>query len=212
MAAPWSAGFRLRVIGKLQGQDCIQVLHFATNTIINDPQQLNQLLQQLCQHMLECIADNLLNAVTGDYTNLGVEGVQIYPTLSDPVFAAADAGAAGIQPATSVSFSAALIQVRTGTGGKSGRGRNFWPPPGEDKITNSTIDLTATNPFVAFTVCVANKFFAPAKTTEFTLGVLSRKKVNNAPQPFDTAFRAATQMQLVRELAVMSSRKVGSGS
>ena len=212
MPAPWSAGFRVRVIGKLQGQDCIQVLHFATNQVINDPAALNQLLQQLCAAMLGCLTDELLNAVTADYTLLGVEGTQIHPTLSDPVFESANAGAVGFLPATSVSFAAALIQIRTGTGGKSGRGRNYWPPPGEAQITNSTIDLAARDPFLAFIVCVANKFFSANPTTPFRLGVLSRKKVDNNPQPFDQAFRLATSMILVPEISVMSSRKVGSGS
>lgn len=212
MPAPWSEGFRLRVKGKIHNQDCIQVMHFATNLAIHDPQTLNAFLQQLCTHMLGCITDELLGGVTSDYTIEGVEAVRIHPTLSDPQFVAAGAQNQGTLGTTNVSFAATQIEIRTGVKGRSGRGRNYWPPPSDNEMTQSSINTGGQAAFIAFAACVLGKFIGIGKSTPFSLGVFSRKKVNNVVQPFDDAFSEAISYSLVPLIAKMGSRKVGRGS
>jgi hypothetical protein len=65
--------------------------------------------------------------------------------------------------------------------------------------------------FGAFVSCMAGKFIGEAKTEQWELGVLSYKNsgVNNAN--FDTAFHAATTLNMVADLAVLSKRKKGHG-
>jgi len=212
MAAPWAQGALVRVVGKLQGQDYINVLHFATNTQIQDPQQLAALLVALATAILECLVANLLPAVTSDFTLEGVEARDIFPTPSDPVFVAAGANSVGALSPASTSFEATLIEIRTGIGGRKGRGRNFWPPVGENQTTNSLLEQGAVDNFAAMITCIAGKFIGVGATTDWRLGVLSRKDMGSPPIAgnFNTAFREALSMQVKRDVSVMSSRKKGS--
>src|SRR5690242_9991744 len=117
MAAPWAAGAECRIVGNLHGSQCINVFHFATNTVINDDDNLDDLLLQLAQAMLECAVETLLPAVTSDYTLVHVDAKRIAPVRSDPMIATAPAGSVGQRGPTSVSFAASLMNIRTGGGG-----------------------------------------------------------------------------------------------
>lgn len=214
MAAPWAAGAQVRIVGQLHGQTTNNVLNFATNTVINDPVALAQLLTQLATAVLACVADQLLTAVTNDWRAIGVEARQISPVSSDPVFVPAAGNAVGAKTATSVSFAATLVHVRTGTGGKSGRGRIFLPPPGEADITLSAIGQTAIDDFQAMIACIAGKFIGVGATEPWRLGVLSRKKTGEPPvlPAFDVRFREALSLDVSTDVAIMGSRRKGRGN
>jgi hypothetical protein len=212
MPAPWAAVARLTIRGQVQNQDCINVLHFATNTVINDPATLNQLLQDLCTHMIECIVDTLLPGVTSDYRLNSVQASTVAPTLSDPIEVAAPANSVGAQSDTSVSFAASLLNVRTGLGGRKGRGKIFLPPPGENSIANSTLGQASVDAFVLFIACVAGKFIGAGATTPWRFGVLSRVDFANTPANANTAFREALTIIVNPNVAKMGSRKRGSGN
>lgn len=215
MPPPFARGARLRVIGKLQEEDCINVMNFASQEVINDaPDEIAVILLRLATAMLECLVDTMLPATTVDYQLLGVETTLIHPTLSDPVFLAAPLASRGAGGPTSVSFAATLIQVRTGTGGRHGRGRNRWPPPDETAITNSAITTPNQDLWAAFIACVAGKFIGVGSSDSFKLGVLQKFTSDDPPQPvpFNNGFREATSMVLVPQVARCSSRKKGSGN
>jgi len=212
MAAPWAAGARARIIGRISGQLTVTVLHFATNTVINDPQTLEQLLKDLANAIRDCIGDVLLPAVSQDWTFEQVECSRIAPDLSDPFVndnLNALAGTAGVQ---GVPFASQLVAVRTGVGGRTGRGRMFLPPAGEDHATAGSWDPTALALLAQFCACMAGKFIGNAATEDWRLGVLSRKLFANSPANFDTAFREATSLTPVPIIAVMGTRKVGRGA
>lgn len=213
MAAPWAQGARVRVIGKIQGQDYVNVLHFATNTQIQDPQQLATLLTALATAILACLVQNLLQAVTVDFELKGVEAMDIFPTPSDPIFVAAPANSVGMLEAASTSFEATMINIRTGVGGKKGRGKNFWPPAGEAQTNNSTVGAVAVENFNDMIQCIVGKFIGAGATEDWRLGVLSRKDMGIPPNPnnFNNAFREAISMDVNTNVALMSSRKRGSG-
>lgn len=214
MPAPWAGGAQVRIIGRIHGQVTNNVLNFATNTQVNDPQTLNPLLVQLATAILECVAEHLLDAVTGDWACDGVEARLISPNSSDPVFVAAQAGAnQGAKGATSVSFASAQCNVRTGTGGRSGRGRIFFPPPGEDDITNSALSDPGIGDFNSMLNCILGKFVGAGATEPWRLGVLSRKKVGDPPAlpAFDNRFREAIALDMSRDMSVISSRRKGHG-
>jgi hypothetical protein len=213
MAAPWAQGALVRVLGKLQGQEYVNVLHFATNTQINDPQELATLLTALATAILACLVENLLPAVTSDFTLEGVEARTIFPTPSDPILVAAGANSVGALSPASTSFEATLIEIRTGIGGRKGRGRNFWPPAGENQTTNSLLEQSAVDNFQAMITCIVGKFVGAGATEDWRLGVLSRKDMGTPPVAgnFNAAFREALSMNVKREVSMMESRKKGSG-
>jgi len=213
MAAPWSAGAQARILGRIHGQQTVNVLHFATNTVINDPQALATLLTALATAILACVVENL-DAFTIDWTVLGVDARQIKPAISDEVFVAAPEGTEGTAGASSVSFISSLVHLRTGGGGRSGRGRIFLPPTSELNLTDSVLQAAAITSLNDMLTCISGKFLGAAGTEEWELGVLSRKAMGSPPNPanFDAAFRSVISMDVAPLAAVMGTRKVGRGS
>lgn len=212
MAAPWSAGIRLRIVGRLHGQLTNNVLHFGTNTVINDAPALNALLLQLTIAVAACIIDTMLPHVTSDWTLERVEAQQISPAISDPVIHVPEDPAVGAAGPTSSSVLATLVNIYTGGGGRSGRGRMFLPPAGEAQTANSLLDNPTMVQVAAFVACIAGKFIGVGATEPFRLGILSQKTFNNTPANFDGSFREAVQMIPSNVVAVMGSRKVGRGA
>lgn len=211
MAAPWTAGAQVRIVGKIHGQDCINVLHFATNQQINDPGAADALILTLLVAVLQCVTEQLMNGVTSDYTLTAVEGHRIAPVVQDPLSQIPAQATAGVRTPTSVSFTSSLVQIRTGGGGRSGRGRMFLPPAGEGETTNSALDAGVISDLTDFIACLAGKFIGAGATTPWRLGVLSRKIMANNPANFDTAFREAVSLVPIPTVAKMGSRKVGHG-
>lgn len=205
-------GCRVRVLGKLHQQDCIQVLYFSTNTEVNDNPARDALILALLQAVLACVVEQLLPAVTSEYTLLGVEGTEVFPTKGDAIFVAAEPGSVGARGPTSSSILSSLIEVRTGQGGRTHRGRNFWPPAGEADSNVSLLDNTIITQLTAFVNCIAGKFIGQAKTEPWSIGVYSKKNGPNTTTQWAQGFTAASQLLPKNLIAYMGSRKVGRGS
>lgn len=211
MPAPWVAGAQARIIGELHGQQTVNVLHFATNSAIADEAELDTLLLQLATALLECTITTLLPAVSSDWKVIRCDAKRMWPSSSDPIVATADAGSVGELSATSVSFASSLVNVRTGGGGRRGRGRMFLPPPGEAQVSNSSIDPGTLVLITAFLTCLAGKFLGTGATTDWHLGIFSKKQFSGVGGTFDGSFREATSLNPVADLAVMRSRRKGHG-
>ena len=212
MPAPWVAGAQARIVGLVHGQQCINTWDFATNTQINDPPQLDVLLLQLAEALLDCALTTLLPGVTSDYTLVQCDAKRIYPVLSDPIVATAPAGSVGELGPTSVSFAATLVNLRTGQNGRRGRGKKFFPPPGEANIATSAIDQPTLVQIAAFLTCVAGKFLGANPTTDWRLGILSRTTLKEVGGSFDNSFQIVSSMNPSQFTARMGSRKVGKGA
>lgn len=216
MPAPWANGAQARIVGRLHGQDTVNVLNFATNTNELDVSPPSPLLTALVQAILECVIDTLLPAVTLNWEARFVDARFTYrqgtPFPTDPVVATAPSGSVGSRGETSVSFAASLIQVRSGLGGRRGRGRIFLPPPGEGDISQSAIDSTTQDLLIAFLTCMAGKFLGTSPSTEWRLGVLSRTIAGGNNANFDAGFFVASQLTPTATLAHIGRRKVGRGS
>lgn len=212
MPPPYVAAAQGRIIGELHGQQTVNVLHFATNDLISDPGSLDAILLELAAALLDCAITTLLPAVTSDWTLKFCDAKRILPTPSDPIIATAPAASVGTLGPTSVSFAASLASVRTGTGARRGRGRVFLPPPGEANVTASAIDPGTMLALTAFLACMAGKFMGPGKSTPWELGVLSRKDLAGVGGSMNNAFRLATQLSPVADMAVMRSRRKGHGA
>jgi hypothetical protein len=211
MPAPWARGAQFRIIGELHGQTTVNVFHAATNTVVNDGGPLDQLLLFAAQAIRDCVVDLLLPAVTSDWRFIATEGRQIYPASGDPITVTGVPENVGELGPCSHSISSALMRVRTGTGGRSGRGRMFLPPPGEPQIAVSTIDGPTLVLLAAFASCIAVKFIGQNPETEWHLGVLSRKNLAAVGGSFDAAFRVATTLSPVADLSYLGSRRLGRG-
>lgn len=211
MAAPWNAGAQARIVGTIHGQTTINVMHFATNDSIEDEGALDTILLTLAEAIRDCVIESLLPAVTQDWTFVQADAKRIYPVASDPIIATAPGGSVGELGVTSVSFASSLATIRTGGGGRRGRGRIFLPPAGEAQIANSALDGPTLVLLAAFLACVAVKFMGADPETPWHLGVYSRKNDSELGGTFDNSFRVATQLSPVANVAVMGSRKIGHG-
>ena len=211
MPKPYFAHAQVRIKGRLHGQETVNVLNFATNTQINDPLDLPAFFRQLATDVKDCVETTLAPAVTSDWKFEGCDVKQTAPQLGDIQDIAATPDVEGTLAPTSVSFAAVLMQIQTGGGGKSGKGRVFLPPPGEPQIAQSAIDGATEALFIQFAACLIAKFIQNA-TSPWRLGVLSRKKVNNVLPAIDDRFREATNLVIKTDLSSIRSRKKGSGN
>lgn len=212
MPAPWAAGAQVRIKGRIHGQVTNNVMHFATNTVVNDGPLFDAFLLALANAVAQCVIDTLLPAVSQDWTFEGVDARRIYPSATDPIDATEDVGGIGALGPASVSFASSLLQVRTGGGGRRGRGRAFLPPAGEAQTANSAIDGPTLALLAQFAACVAGKFIGAGATEQWRIGVYSKTNDNEAAGTFDNSFREAISLQPSTSVACMRSRKVGHGS
>lgn len=215
MPAPWNAHAVARIIGEIHGQQTVNVLHFATNSALGGGADI-ALLILLAQAIMQCVETVLLPAVTQDWNVSAVDaqylGTVIGGTTTDPVVEGpAGPGIGGLGP-TSVSFAASLMQLRSGVAGKSGRGRSFLPPPGEAQVAQSTIDDPTLTLLVQFANCLISKFVGIGASTDFRLGVYSRKLGGGVFANFNAAFFEVKQITFSNKLAVIGRRKTGHGN
>lgn len=209
---PFARYCQARIIGEIQGQQHINVLNFGTDEAAADDAALVDLLLLLATALISCAVDNLMDAVTSDFRFVASDAKQLHPVMSDVVEDALGPGLIGQATPVSMSTTATLMSIRTGGGGKRGRGHIFLPPPGEGETTNSSIVGQLPNDALAnFLICLRNKFIGPNKTTAFTLGVLSRKHLKDNPGDYAGAFRPATNLAIDTQLTTLRSRKVGHG-
>jgi hypothetical protein len=208
----WARGAQLRIVGELHGQQTINVLHLGTDEVANDAGTLNEVLLQLATAMRDCVVEFLLPAVTQDWRFVRTDAKEIFPTATDPIVVSGTPGQVGELGVTSVSFAASLATLRSGQGGRRGRGRVFLPPAGEAQTAASLIDEPTLVLLAAFTACVATKFMGANPESNWHLGVLSAKDLNKVPANFNTAFRVVSSINLSAEVAVMRSRRRGHGN
>jgi hypothetical protein len=203
---------QVRIVGELQGQECINVWHVASTEVFVDFDAWQAALLALAQAMLECAVEKLLPAVTSDYRLVQCDAQMLAPTKTDLFVASAVPSNIGQLGPTSVSFAATLVNIRTGLGGRRGRGKKFLPPPGEAQITTSLVDDDTLLLIAEFLTCVATKFIGSTPTANWHLGVVSEADRKGVGGTYLTAFREAHSLNPVAKLATMRSRKVGRGA
>jgi hypothetical protein len=204
--------FQARLIGHIHGQQTVNVINFGSNENPADASALATVLAQLATQIILCVTSTLIGGVTQDWTAETVEARQIYPTPSDPSVASFGAGTAGGGGTSNVSFAAVLCVLRTGGGGKRGRGRFFLPPPGDSAMTQSVLSDTTTGDFYrSFITCMTNKWVGSGHTENQELVVLSRKTISEGT-PGVNAARPVTAMEINAGISCLRSRKVGHGS
>jgi hypothetical protein len=195
----------------------MNVLHFATNEVESDVAPPSPLLVALIAAVVDCVITALLPAVTQDWTFEYADGRYVHnsggsPFGSDPVVQTPPPDSVGELGVCSVSFASSLVNIRTGIGGKTGRGKMFLPPPGEAQTTNGVMDASTATALQAFLTCMAGKFLGTTPSTVWRWGVFSRKLGGANYSSFDAGFHIAANISPVPTLAVISRRKIGHGN
>lgn len=213
MPIPASVGdkFQVRVVGRMEGQETNNILHFMAATAIDDVDL------RLIVALADCFITHLLPVVTSAWTLEKFIWKQVNPVLgvenvSTPAGIGAGAGAATALP----SFCSAVLSIRTAEGGRSHRGRMYLPGIPESATTVSTFDTG--NAFwtglIAFAGCLASKFILgdPPAANSFQMLVYSRK-LGGSTFPYTNAgFTAVRSITAVQQLGTTRSRKVGRGA
>jgi hypothetical protein len=207
MPAPFPRVVQATVVSKLHDQECNNVLHFGTS-------DLEAILLQLGVAIVTCLVSTFRPMTSDEWVFEKVVLRELHPELSDPVEYIHNVTVQGTGLPTSPSFCANLMQIKTGKGGRSNRGRTYWPGVIENDVTKSRLTDGGMDKFVAFCNCLRDAFIKQGELAEPTwnLGVLSRKKASTPPNTVSSAFVPATALVPQRIVARMGSRKVGVGS
>lgn len=201
-----------RMVGSIHGQNTVNVWNFGSDSAVNTNQEMAIFLAALANAIIQCAINQLLPAVTSDWQLLRVEVQQLHPVMTDPIFVEAPAGQVGARGTVNASFETIIMRVQTGLAGKSKRGRNFLPPPGDADLVNSLLTAgDAANFYAGFIACLAGKFVGVGKTEPYTFGVLSRKHLKDIPGDYANAFTEAAQLSIDQKLTHLHSRKLTVG-
>lgn len=213
MPGTWSAGAQAVISGDISGQRTATVLYFGIpgSADVTDPALLLVKLKALANAIHDCIVTTLLPAVTSDWTYEHVEvreamlGTSLSTLNDNPASAPGTAGPQGVNVASQ------LVHMRSGQGGRNGLGRNFYPPAGENVATQGEWDPAALVLIAAFCACMAGKFIGAEKTTEWSIGVLSRTIFGGIFGNWDAAFHEAIELEPEAIISTMGTRRKGRG-
>lgn len=204
-------GVQLRMVGRIHGQTTNNVLHFATEQQIQDAPSQDALILALLTAFLACVSQQLVGAVTSDWTLDFVDARAIFPAPGNPIQLVPQQAVVGTLGPASHSFAASLVNIRGEVGGRQNQGKIFLPPPGEANTTSSLADQTVVDQLVQFINCVAGKFIGANATEAWRLGVLSSKRLGLNIQNFNIAFTPAVGLTPKREAAICGRRRIGRG-
>jgi len=207
MPHPYDRIVQATVVGDLHGEETNNVMNFGVNGS-------ETLIVQLAVAIVTCLISTFKPMAAEEWTLTKVQLRTLWPVLTDPVDHIHGATVQGAGLPGSPSFVANLMRIRTGLGGRSNRGRNFWPGVIENDVTRSRLTDAGYDKFLSFCSCLASSFIAAGAedSIPFEIGVLSRTNAKKPGQTIETAFTPATSITPVREVARMGSRKIGVGS
>jgi len=190
------------VVGQIHGQETVNVYHFGRETPFNVDTILQDLMD-LAIALSVCITEKLLPAVSSDWHLVKLRARTIKGGESDEVELGVVGDPVGALSPASHSFAATLLNLKTGGGGRSGRGKKFLPPVGEAETSASSIDGPTLVLLAAFITCLVEKFLGNPPQAEWNLVVFSKK---------NDAAREVKSIVVNPNTAVMHSRRRGSGN
>lgn len=205
--------WQVSILGKLEEQDCINVLYFKCVNTSADVET------QLLLALLSCYITHIVPILVPAYTFERIVGKQVSPILGPEVEALPTEGmtTAGAADGDGLpSYVSNCISIHTERGGRSGRGRIFLGGFAEADTTMSNIkaDSPTWAAIAAFIACVATSFIGSGfnPTQKWTHGVMSRKIGGSKPPFLLTGFARTLSLVPHRSLGTTRSRKVGHGS
>lgn len=205
--------YQVRIVGRMEGQETNNVLHFRLVSGSADTDVDTHLILVLAQ----CFITHLLPVLTSSWSLEKFVWKRVSPTLgpeftSIPVGVGAGAGNAAALP----SYCSAVLSIRTPEGGRRKRGRMFIPGIPENTTTNSAFNTA--DPLwaalIAFAACLITGFVPgdPPGSNAWHMAVYSRA-IGGATFPYALAgFTGINDITPVQLLGTTRSRKVGRGS
>jgi hypothetical protein len=208
MPHPYNRIVQAVIVGLLHGQETNNVLHFGGNG--TEP-NLNQLLADI----LDCIVTTFKPAASSEWTLTKISGRPLFPQLGDPIDLFPTTAVAGTGLPAETSFSANIIRINTGLGGRRHRGRIFMPAVIANDVNQSKLTDNGLAKLVAFAACMAGKFIKAPNAVDnpaWEIGVLSRTQAKVQGETLETSFTPATVLTAQRVVGVMRSRRIGHGN
>lgn len=141
MALPFqpAAGVvKVAVVGQVQGETCVNTLHFKhTSSGAPDAAFVSLCAQNVYDHWLNV----MLNSLPTIYDLVAVEATGLWAAVAPAALVAAPPGTTGILVNQSSPNNVSLaVKFTSGNRGRSSRGRNFWPAFQEFEVSNNRID------------------------------------------------------------------------
>lgn len=204
--------YELRVLGKLENQDCINVLHFQA---LEDGRDI---VTDLLIVAYICFVEQLVPHLATQYRLDKMEVKRVAPTLGPVWEYAGETGdiLTGAAEGDGLpSFVSVRTDIRCVRGGRSGKGSIAIGGVPEAATVGSTIVTGGDfwTGFQAWLDCVRNAFLQGFGfgTKHFLIGVVSRKLGASKP-PYTTAqFSVAVSMTAKPKVGSQVSRKIGHG-
>ena len=187
------------------------VLHFIATTPSDDVEL------RLILILIDCFVNSFLPALPGNLTLDTVAWKRVAPTLSNEFITPFPASTVGTGTGLALpSYCSRLASIRTALGGRSHRGRIFFPGIPQEQAFNSQLNTghAGWTAYLAFLQCLVTKFITgePIGSNQFRIGVYSRK-IGGSSFPFNTSgFTQAAQLSAVTLIATTRSRKIGHGN
>lgn len=211
-SAPPGAAYQLRLIGRQEGTETNNVLHFIA------PNGDSDVETHLVVVMVECFIDNLLPALSQDWALIEARWKQVFPALGVEHIYTPPAPAPGGAVANAFpSYVSALTSIRTLEGGRSKRGRMFIAGVPKDAADNSRIDDSSSfwSALVDWLACIATNFIHTGGlpgADQWNMAVYSRK-IGGSTIPYGAAgFTSVASLVGSLLLSTTRSRKLGIGS
>lgn len=208
---PQNGLVQVRIVGRMDGQETNNVLHFTAASAIDD------IDLRIIQVLANCFITNLLPVLSSSWTLEAMRWKIVAPALGvEQISVPLGAGAGGGSAVALPSFASAVLSIRTSLGGRSRRGRMYIPGIPEGQTTNSSFDsaLPLWAGLIAFAACVAGAFIPgdPPGSNAPAFGIYSRK-LGGATFPYNpVGFATMAAINPVSIIGTTRSRKVGRGS
>lgn len=206
--------YQVRTVGKLEGQDCINVIHFQALQADRD------IVTDLLVVFYLCFLEQLVPHLSSAFVLSRMEVKRVGPTLG-PIFehsgTTGDVLTGAAEGDGLPSFVSVKADIRCERGGRSGHGSIAIGGIPEGATVLSTINTAGDfwTHFQSWLECVRAAFLMGHgfdDTRKFCLGVVSRKAGAIKP-PFTTAqFSRAVSLSAQPHVGSNNSRKIGHGS
>jgi len=205
--------YQVRIVGRIEGQETNNVLHFRYLSGASDTDVATHLILVAIQ----CFINHLLPVLSNAWTLERVIWKRVSPTLGPEIISIpVGAGAGGNMSGSEPSFVSAVVSLRTREGGRRKRGRMYIPGVPESAVTGSSIetDDEVWQGLLDFCLCMIAAFVPgdPVGANQWGWSVYSRAN-GGATFPYGLAgFTQITEAVPVQLLGTTRSRKVGRGA
>jgi hypothetical protein len=204
--------YEIRILGKLENQDCQNVIHFQAL------QDGRDIVTDLLVVFYLCFLNQLVPHLSSLYSLDKMEVKRVAPTLG-PVWEHAgttgDVLVGAAEGDGEPSFVSVRTDIRCERGGRSGKGSISIGGIPEGAAVGSAILTTGDfwTHFQSWLDCVRNAFLVGfgLDTKHFAIGVISRKLGVNKPPYATTQFSTAVSMTAKPKVGSQISRKIGHG-